>query len=81
MIRDSILKRLEALERVRTPDPLIVEAMSSNGELIEISAKECCQRPDVYFVRVLDGESLNDLDLLLAEMRKAVDAGAVERSG
>ena len=78
---ESILKRLEALEKVHSPDPLIVEAMTDTGDVIEILARDEVQRPDVHFCRVVRGCNMNDLDLLLDEMRKAADAGAVERSG
>lgn len=76
---DSILKRLEELEKRHIGNPLIVIATTDTGESVEVSARECVARPDLHFDRVVSGNDLHDLDLLLEEMRKAADAQGTEK--
>lgn len=78
-MHDSVLKRLEALERCRGGNPIYVIAITDSGEQLEVSARECASRPDLRFDRVVRGNDMHDLDLLLAEMRKAADAQVAEK--
>lgn len=75
-MNDSILKRLERLEKQFIRDPIIVFAVTDTGESVKVSARECVERHDLHFDRVDHGSDLNDLDLLIAEMRRLAEEGA-----
>ena len=64
-MKASLLKRLEELEAQYKQDPLIVLASTDHGEEIIITLRECLEREDTHFIKVIGGSSLEDLDLLL----------------
>lgn len=68
MLKGSILKRLEELEARYKQDPLIVLAGTDSGERIKITMRECLEREDTHFIKVIAGSSLKDLDLLLRQI-------------
>ena len=70
-MKESIVKRLEKIEELYRDDPLIVIAITDNGEEIKMSMRECLERDDVEFKRVIGGSSLKDLDALLQAHREA----------
>ena len=63
------LKRLDALERILLPEPLIVRARLPDGSIKEVTMRECLEK-DLEFIKVTGGHNLTDLDLLLAEIEK-----------
>lgn len=71
-MKASILKRLEDIEAQYKQDPLIVLASTDSGEQIKISMRECLERKDTHFIKVIAGSSLEDLDALL----KTIEAEA-----
>ena len=64
-MKAGLLKRLEDIERRYKQDPLIVLARTASGEEIKITMRECLERKDTSFIRVIAGSSLEDLDLFL----------------
>lgn len=70
----SILFRIETLELKQRKNPLIVLACTSSGEMVRVTMQECLQRA-LSFQRVIDGDSLTDLDLLLKSIRDAAKKG------
>lgn len=64
-MKAGLLKRLEDIERRYKQDPLIVLARTASGEEIKITMRECLERKDTRFIRVIAGSSLEDLDLFL----------------
>lgn len=69
-MKASLLKRLEEIERQYKQDPLIVLASTDSGEEIKITMRECLEREDTHFIKVIGGSSLEDLDLFLKAMRE-----------
>ncbi len=63
-MKASLLKRLEGLEARYKQDPLIVLASMDSGEEVKITMRECLEREDAHFIKVIAGSSLEDLDLL-----------------
>lgn len=70
-MKESIVKRLEKIEELYRDDPLIVIAITDNGEEIKMPMRECLERDDVEFKKVIGGSSLKDLDALLQAHREA----------
>lgn len=70
-MKESIVKRLEKIEELYRDDPLIVLAITDSGEEIKIPMRECLERDDVEFKKVIGGSSLKDLDALLQANREA----------
>lgn len=70
MMKECILKRLEDLENKYKQDPLIVLAETDSGEQIRLTMRECLERPDTRFVKVIAGSSLEDLKLFLDSIRE-----------
>lgn len=70
MSKGSILKRLEDLEARYKQDPLIVLASTDSGEEVKITMRECLEREDMHFIKVISGASLEDLDLFLKAMKE-----------
>lgn len=64
-MKGTVLKRLESLETHYKQDPLIVLARTASSEEIKITMRECLERKDTRFIRVIAGSSLEDLDLFL----------------
>ena len=62
----NLMKRLQALEDKLKPKELIVIAIV-DGQEIAITARECIDRK-ADFVRVKDGNNLEELDELLSIM-------------
>ena len=69
-MKASLLKRLEDLEARYKQDPLIVLASTDSGEEIKITMRECLEREDTHFIKVIAGSSLQDLDLFLKAMKE-----------
>ena len=69
-MKASLLKRLEDLEAQYKQDPLIVLASTDSGEEIKITMRECLEREDTHFIKVIGGANLQDLDLFLKAMRE-----------
>jgi hypothetical protein len=69
-MKGQLLKRLEALETQYKEEPLIVLARTDSGKEIEITMRECLEREDTEFLRVIGGNDLKDLDLFLKAMRE-----------
>lgn len=68
----DITKRLEALESMHKQEPLIVLALLDNGQEIRLPMKDFLKRDDASFIRIVDGNDLEDLDLFF----KAIDEEA-----
>lgn len=77
-MKGSILKRLEDLEARYKQDPLIVLASTDSGEEIKITMRECLEREDTHFIKVIAGANLEDLDLFLKAMREEAERQAQE---
>ena len=77
-MKGTILKRLEDLERLYKQDPLIVLARTDSGEEIKITMRECLEREDTQFMKVIAGSSLQDLDLLLKATHEEAERQAQE---
>ena len=69
-MKGSILKRLEDLEARYKQDPLIVLASTDSGEEVKITMRECLERKDTHFIKVIAGANLEDLDLFLKAMKE-----------
>lgn len=69
-MKGSILKRLEDLEARYKQDPLIVLASTDSGEEVKITMRECLEREDTHFIKVISGANLEDLDLFLKAMKE-----------
>ena len=69
-MKASILKRLEVIEAQYRDEPLIVLASTDSGEEIKMAMRECLEREDVHFKKVIGGSSLKDLEALLAAQRE-----------
>ena len=69
-MKAGLLKRLEELEAKYKQDPLIVLASTDSGEQVKITMRECLERQDTHFIKVIAGSSLQDLDLLLKAMKE-----------
>ena len=69
-MKGSILKRLEDLEARYKQDPLIVLASTDSGEDVTITMRECMEREDTHFIKVIAGANLEDLDLFLKAMKE-----------
>ena len=69
-MKASLLKRLEDLEAQYKQDPLIVLARTDHGEEVKITMRECLEREDMHFIKVISGASLEDLDLFLKAMKE-----------
>ncbi len=67
----NILNRLSTIESRLVKEPLIVLAKTDRGDLIEIPMRECIERKDTHFCKVVRGSNLQDLDLWLEELRKS----------
>ena len=77
-MKGTILKRLEDLERLYKQDPLMVLARTDSGEEIKITMRECLEREDTQFMKVIAGSSLQDLDLLLKATHEEAERQAQE---
>ena len=66
---NDLNKRLKAVETQYCQKPLIVLAIDTQGKSHTMPLKECLSRDDMEFIRVISGESVSDLDLLLENMR------------
>lgn len=77
-MKASLLKRLEDLEARYKQDPLIVLARTDHGEEIKITMRECLEREDTHFIKVIAGANLEDLDLFLRAMREEAERQAQE---
>lgn len=77
-MKASLLKRLEDLEARYNKDPLIVLASTDSGEEIKITMRECLEREDTHFIKVIAGANLEDLDLFLKAMREEAERQAQE---
>jgi len=69
-MKASLLKRLEDLEARYKQDPLIVLARTDHGEEVKITMRECLEREDTHFIKVISGANLEDLDLFLKAMKE-----------
>ena len=69
-MKANLLKRLEDLEAQYKQNPLIVLASTDSGEEIKITMRECLEREDTHFIKVIGGSSLEDLDLFLKAMKE-----------
>lgn len=69
-MKANLLKRLEDLEARYKQDPLIVLASTDSGEEVKITMRECLEREDTHFIKVIAGSSLQDLDLFLKAMKE-----------
>lgn len=69
-MKANLLKRLEDLERHYKQDPLIVLARTDHGEEVKITMRECLEREDTHFIKVIAGANLQDLDLFLKAMEE-----------
>ena len=78
MSKGSILKRLEDLEARYKQDPLILLASTDSGEEVKITMRECLEREDTHFIKVIAGANLEDLDLFLKAMREEAERQAQE---
>lgn len=45
-------------------------ASTDSGEEIKITMRECLEREDTHFIKVIGGANLQDLDLFLKAMRE-----------
>ena len=70
MNKGNILQRLEDLEARYKQKPLIVLASTDSGEEIRITMRECLEREDTHFIKVIAGANLEDLDLFLKAMKE-----------
>ena len=77
-MKASLLKRLEDLEARYKQDPLIVLARTDHGEEVKITMRECLEREDTHFIKVISGANLEDLDLFLKAMREEAERQAQE---
>ena len=77
-MKASIIKRLEDLEAQYKQDPLIVLASTDSGEEVKITMRECLEREDTHFIKVIAGANLEDLDLFLKAMREEAERQAQE---
>lgn len=77
-MKANLLKRLEELEAQYKQDPLIVLASTDSGEEVKITMRECLEREDTHFIKVIGGSSLEDLDLFLKAMREEAERQAQE---
>lgn len=77
-MKASLLKRLEDLEARYKQDPLIVLASTDSGEEVKITMRECLERKDTHFIKVIAGANLEDLDLFLKAMREEAERQAQE---
>ncbi len=68
-MKESIMKRLEDMERICKPNPLIVLCETESGEE-EMTVSECIRR-NAVFLRVVCGGSYKDLDRLLQSMKES----------
>lgn len=66
----SILQRLTEIEAKYRRDPLVVLAELDSGEQIRMSMRECLDRADAHFVKVVGGSELKDLDELLRRIEE-----------
>ena len=70
-MKASLLKRLEDLEAQYKQDPLIVLAeVDGKEDPVKITMRECLEREDTHFIKVIGGSSLEDLDLFLKAMKE-----------
>ena len=77
-MKANLLKRLEDLEAQYKQNPLIVLASTDSGEEIKITMRECLEREDTHFIKVIGGASLEDLDLFLKAIREEAERQAQE---
>ena len=78
MNKGNILQRLEDLEARYKQKPLIVLASTDSGEENRITMRECLEREDTHFIKVIAGANLEDLDLFLKAMREEAERQAQE---
>ncbi len=74
-MRAGIINRLRAIEKQYNQEPMIVLAVSDTGERLTMTMRECLERPDTYFEKVVSGHNLDDLDLLLNDMKEEAQRG------
>ena len=77
-MKANLLKRLEDLEAQYKQNPLIVLASTDSGEEVKITMRECLEREDTHFIKVIAGANLEDLDLFLKAMREEAERQAQE---
>ena len=68
----SIVNRLLRIEKMYSKKPLIVMAETVTGDIVTTTAQECVNN-GMTFLKVLCGESVDDIDLLLEQMRNNAD--------
>ena len=73
-MKGNVIKRLEALESRYKDEPLIVLAKTSSGDRIKITMRECVERKDTEFIKVLSGNSLEDVRLYLDAIEQEAKA-------
>ena len=67
-LHKSILKRIEALEKLYSVEPLVVLATADNGEEVTVTAREAVEK-NMSFIKVVSGGNMHDLDLLLEQIK------------
>ena len=65
----TVNDRLQRLEKLYQKKPLIVIAEKSNGDVVTVTAQDCATDPGLTFIRVVGGDNVNDVDLLLKQMK------------
>jgi hypothetical protein len=55
-----------------------VLARTDHGEEVKITMRECLEREDTHFIKVIAGANLEDLDLFLKAMREEAERQAQE---
>lgn len=74
-MRAGIINRLRAIEKQYNQEPMIVLAVTDTGERLIMTMRECIESPDTYFEKVVSGHNLDDLDLLLNDMKEEAQRG------
>ena len=64
----SILQRLTEIEAKYRRDPLVVLAELDGGGTAKMTMRECLQRTDARFLRIVGGSALDDLDKFLGSI-------------
>lgn len=69
MAEKNLLARIQRLEQLVKVDPMIIEAETPCGDIVQGTVKECIDKGYV-FCHVVSGGNMSDFDLILEEMRK-----------
>lgn len=80
-MKGNVLKRLGDIERRYKQNPLIVLASTDSGEEVKITMRECLERTDTHFIKVIAGSSLQDLDAYLKHIEEVARAEVEENTG